>query len=295
MLRKVLVSVVVSALSVCVFAGDLQRDLKSRWLGAWVVTTTETYSDCRGAYTNNRLHGNLVKGTGSHRFSTGELAKIDAVDLKRNRLDLQLTLAEPLLVPYPDGPFTLYREALCRIELEVALTRELVKSKDAGTIDDLIAGVLERYSTEQEAVGSEAYNYREIEPYPDGYDRTVAEHTVWKAEQTNTAVQAAFDHALDETTRLIDRIGDDPEYLSGFAEGVERARGFRYGACPALIVIDLGELRRRAAREHSRKDQEAVAFGHGYQDGKIMVIGLEMVRRLPACYVPVPYLEPEQD
>lgn len=290
MLRRIVVAAVLLALPLAAFGGDLQKDLKSRWLGAWVVTTTETYSDCQGAYTNNRLHGNLVKGTGAYRFRTGELAKIDTVDLKRKRLDLQISLAEPLLVAYQDGPFTLYREAHCRIELEVALDRQMVKSKQADVIDGLITRVLERYSTEDQAVLSENYNDREMEPYPADYRRTLAEHAVWKAEQTNAAVQASFDHAVDETTRLIDRIGDDPEYLAGFAEGVEKARSYRYGACPALMSMDLGNLRRQAAREHSRKDETGgiEAFTHGYQDGKIMVIGLEMIRRLPACFVPVP-------
>ena len=34
-----------------------------------------------------------------------------------------------MLLPTQDGPFTLYREASCRIELEVELPRDLVKSK----------------------------------------------------------------------------------------------------------------------------------------------------------------------
>jgi hypothetical protein len=292
MLRRRIVVIVLFALPLAVQAGDLQRDLKSRWLGAWIVTTTETYSACNGSYTNNRLHGNLVKGTGVHRFRAGELGKVDSVDLHRKRLDLQITLAEPFLVAYRDGPFTLYREAWCRIELEVALDRQLVKSKSADAIDDIITRVLERYPSEEEALDSEEYNDREMEPYPEDYERTLAEHAVWKAEQTNAAVDAAMDHAVEETTRLIDRISDNPDYLAGFAEGVERARSFRYGACPALLSMDLGALRREAAREHSRKDstENVTDFTYGYQDGKIMVIGLEMIRRLPSCYVPLPEL-----
>ena len=41
MLRRLIVVAVLLALPLAVQAGDLQRDLKSRWLGAWIVTTTE--------------------------------------------------------------------------------------------------------------------------------------------------------------------------------------------------------------------------------------------------------------
>ena len=68
--------------------------------------------------------GNLVTGGGHWRFQPGELAKLDKVDVNRSRIDLHLSLSEPMLVPWQEGPFTLYRESACKVELEIAVPRE---------------------------------------------------------------------------------------------------------------------------------------------------------------------------
>lgn len=95
-------------------AADLEQELRGRWLGAWVVTTVDTYSNCQGLATNNRIHGELVHGQGQHRFDRGELARVEKVDAKRSRVDLHLLLSEPLLVAYQEGPFTLYAKRSAR-------------------------------------------------------------------------------------------------------------------------------------------------------------------------------------
>ena len=123
---RYLVPVLLLSVAVPATAGDFQRTLQGDWLGAWVVVRGESYSDCNGGYTRNRINGTLVKGSAAWRFAPGELAKLDKVDLKRSRLDLSLTFDEPFLVSYQDGPFTLYREARCRVELEVEIDRKSV-------------------------------------------------------------------------------------------------------------------------------------------------------------------------
>jgi hypothetical protein len=272
-------------------AGQLQKALKGDWLGAWVVTRTEASSDCGGAYTDNRVNGTLVKSSGAWRFQAGELAKLDKVDLKRSRMDLLLTLQEPFLVPYQDGPFTLYREAWCQVELEIEIPRELVKGKDEDAIEQAMLAVLERYATEDEAIASGDYNGREREDYPDDYETTLARHAVWQAEQVNAAVQDRLDHAVFETARLTDRVDRNPVYLQGFAEGVTAARGVNLEACPNLLSLDLGEIRRQAARAKAREAGLSAEWISGYEDGKVLVYGLEMIRNLPACRVPVPALD----
>ncbi len=103
MKRIAILIAVVMIFPVSTLASKLERSLKSRWLGAWVVTTVETYSNCNGYYTANRMNGRLVNSRGGHRFERGELAKVVRVDAKRRRVDLLLSLPEPLLVPYNDG------------------------------------------------------------------------------------------------------------------------------------------------------------------------------------------------
>ena len=119
MKRNLMVAALIFLLTGVTLAGSLEKEVKGEWLGAWVVTGVESYSDCGSAHTNNRINGSLVKSKGDHRFQPGELAKINKIDVKKSRLDLLLTLAEPMLIPYQEGPFTLYREAQCKIELEI--------------------------------------------------------------------------------------------------------------------------------------------------------------------------------
>ena len=86
MRRMVLVAVLaLPALLAPSFAGDLERSIESRWRGAWVLTTVDTYSDCAGTYTNNHVNGKLVQGKGRFRFRPGELAQVQKIDLKRSR------------------------------------------------------------------------------------------------------------------------------------------------------------------------------------------------------------------
>jgi hypothetical protein len=255
-------------------AGTLQNELKSNWLGAWVVVKAESYSDCSGMYTNNRINGNLVKSRGSQAFESGELAKLQKVDAKRSRLDLMLVYQEPTLISYQDGPFTLYNEAYCKVELEIELPRQLVKSKNVAAVEEYVAMIVERHTNRDSAEDSDLWNMRERASYPDDYDITLAKHSVWKAEQLNAVVDAKLNTAVVETSRVIDRVSADPAYLDHFAQGVIHAREHRLEGCPALLGFSFA----------SRNDED----DPGYVDGLELTHGLELMRRLPGCYVQVP-------
>jgi len=283
-------------------AGGFQDTLKTRWRGAWVVTNAETYSDCAGLYTGNRINGRLVSGKATLRFKAGELAKVDSVDLKRSRLDLKISYPEPVLRAYQDGPFTLYDEALCRVELQVELPREMVKSQDVMAVERLLSPVVERHSTEDGARASRVFNERERDPYPADYTKTLAQHAAWRAEQTNLAVRTSIDHLVDEASRITERIGEDPDYISGFVAGVEAGRTPHPVACPDLMALASGTPPGYAmpgaggnVAQAARRGQpvpistEAQARRQrGYQDGLRLSLGLDAVRRLPACMVMVP-------
>lgn len=268
-------------------AGDLESSLESRWRGAWVITAVETYSDCAGLATNNRVSGNLVSGRGRLRFHTGEVAKVDRVDLKRSRLDLKLTLAEPLLVARKEGPYTLYDEVRCAIDLEVEVPRELVSGKNVQGIDSTLRPVLERFPTQEEARGSRTWNRRKREPYPADYERTLADYAAWKTEQANAAVQARIDKALEESGRLADRLTDDPDYLKGFAAGVERLRSKELEGCRDLMAADFAGLERPPSVASAVQSEAQQRWSRGYQDGQRLVLALALLRGLPRCFVPV--------
>jgi len=289
MRRIALALVALFVLPASVAAKELQSDVQSRWLGAWAIVSLDTYSDCSGMYTNNRVNGLLVRSAGAWKFGAGELARVDKVDLKRSRLDVLLSLVEPVLAPYQDGPFTLYREASCRVELEVELPRSEVKGKHGQAIDARLSQLLERHPNEAAARATGPYNGRERDPYPDDYARTVRRHAAWRAEQDNAFVQARIDTAVEETSHAVQRVQDHPAYLAGFGEGVEAARHARLDSCAAMLAIDLAAIRASAAEAKPGVESE---LADGYGDGQLVVFGVELVRRLPSCFVPVP---PEDD
>lgn len=271
-------------------AGSFQDRIENRWRGAWILTRIDTYADCAGAATHNRVNGSLVDGRGRYRFGAGELAKVERVDLKRSRLDLHVRLREPYLVSWQDGPFTLYREAACQIELEVELPRKVVQNDDLQGVETILQPVVQRFTAENEARASRVFNQRRRAPYPRDYERTLARYEAWKAERTNAAVQARIDQARQETARLADRVSSDPDYLKGFAAGIESMRERDYGNCGALMSVDLtgGEPKQAYA---SKTTEEQARFDRGKRDGGKLVLGLELLRRLPGCFVRVPQVE----
>jgi hypothetical protein len=278
-------------------AGELQNDIDARWRGAWVVTGVETSSDCMGFYNDNDVNGRLVSGRGRRQFKAGELARVDSIDLKHSRLDLRLTLVEPVLMSHQDGPFTLYDEARCRIDFQVELPREVVKHGDLRSVESIVMPVLQRHAAEDQARASASYNGREREPLPPDYDRTLQRHAAWQAKQVNDSVQASIFKLVDETSRIPDRINDDPDYMSGFVKGVEAGRAARVSQCAELIAVGNAPPQPphdrpapaayNAPGDRMAAERQARAT-RGYQDGMRLTLGVDAVRRLPACFVQVP-------
>jgi hypothetical protein len=267
-------------------AGDLQRELAGRWRGSWVILEVGVRSDCGGMYTNNRLNGRRVTGSGAYTFGAGELAQIEKVDLHRARLDVLLTLAEPMRTSWQDGPFTLYGQTTCRVELQAELPRSVVASGDVAAVEGALSQALERHDAREEAEASRAWNVRQVEPYPRDYEETLAEHARWRAEQTNAAVRDRIGQAQAETVRVTERIESDDAYLSGFARGVERARDLAWPACEGMVRGGVeGFVARVPAGEKTDAQRRQ---DRGFEDGQRLVVSLELGRRLPVCIVSAP-------
>ena len=72
---------------------------------------------------------------------------------------------------------------------------------------------------------------------------------------------------------------EDPEYLAGFAAGVERERDRSFGDCASAVT----------ARLHPDTERgEPDRWQDGYEEGQRLAFHLELMRRLVRCYVPVP-------
>lgn len=109
-------------------------------------------------------------------------------------------------------------------------------------IDAAFTGILERHATAEEAQRSRAWNHRKREPCPADYEETLARHATWKAEQTNALVRARLDRAVEESGRVADRLSSNPDYLKGFAAGLEAMKSIRPEGCSELLAGDFASL-----------------------------------------------------
>lgn len=267
----------VSLLPAGLVAGE--AEVNARWQGAWVVTGVPTHSDCAGRYTNNDVRGDLVVADARFHFAPGELAQVAKVNVNRRRIEVLLDLSEPILAARQEGPFTLYEELRCPVELRF----DRPDGGDA-VLDGLIAGSLERHTAVAAARDSSAWNGRQREDYPEDYEDTLADYEIWRAQQINAEVQARLDGAIDETATILRRVDDSPEYLAGFAAGVESGRAEYYpGDCGALLGRTVDGAVDRAP------SGKTIDWQEGFEDGQRLLYFSEMARRLRGCFVPAPY------
>ncbi len=274
--------VVATILTTAVSASELGDALNRELAGGWGVLEIEVYSSCGGTYSDNTVGSVGVSSKAEHRFSEGELVKIDKVKVKRQRVDLLLTIAVPLRRARIDGPFELYDDLECRAQLIFPVGREQVKTADVRGILTSIGERLTVFQSFAEAQESEAWNGREPDPLPADYETTLQRHAVWKAEQTNAAVRIAIDRALSAAADVADDLSDDTEYLEGFAHGAEEMSSFSVSECSSLLSVSYSVY-----HENPPKDQPS-RWRDGYDDGQELVFNVLVADRLRACTVPVP-------
>ena len=267
---------------------DFEDDVERAWVGAWVVARVETSSDCLGAYNNNEVRGRLASSKGSRRFAEGELSRVDKVNVKSDRVDLYLSVAEPVLVPRTDGPFTLYDERSCRVQLMVDVPREAIKGRQMDDVDAQLLEVVERHESEAAARRSRAWNGRERDPYPRDYEETLARHAAWKAEETNRALAATRLAALDEAAQALSRVTDDPDYLAGFAAGVEAQRRRSAPGCSSLDGSRFDGEEQRPPSDRRGSSPGERAWQRGFRDGQVVAWATRAARAVEGCFLPVP-------
>jgi hypothetical protein len=271
------------------YAGRFENSIGSRWSGAWILTGVDTYSDCNGFRTNNDVSGKLVQSRGHYAFRPGELARVVGIDVKHSGIKISLALPEPILVSYQDGPFTLYSEARCALDLDVDLQRSVIKSEDLDGIEEALAPLLQRFESQETATSSRDWNRRRREEYPADYNQTLARHAAWKAEQANAAIRARLDQASEETSHITERITGNPDYLKGFAAGVEAVRALELNECNDLMARSFQDIvPKPPAQSAAYLSPSAADFQRGFQDGGRLVYGLELMRRLPGCMAAAP-------
>lgn len=273
---RLLVPVLLVCLASPVLGASLEERLNARWRGGWVIVKLPVASSCDGFYNDNEVVGNRTDSKARRRFEAGELARVERVEVKRNRMDVFLDLGEGVLEPRQDGPFTLYDARTCKVQLKVPVQR----SDDDARAEARLAELFALYDTAAKAEASSTWNGRRREAYPKDYERTLAEYETWKAEQVNAAVQERMDEAIDEAALIKERIRSEPEYLEGFAAGIEKARDHYFGNCESLT--------RNVFSPSSASGSQGSSWKRGYEDGQRLAYDLELIRRLRSCFVSAP-------
>ena len=256
-------------------AQDLETALNARYRGGWVVVNAPLQSDCAGFYTDNELRGESVVSKGDERFAAGELARVERVDPKRERIDVFLDLTETILEPYTDGPFTLYNERACKAQLKIPVPPRALTDRRSALA--ALGEVLELHPAAEQAQASPAWNRRRRADYPPDYEQTLAQHATWRAAQVNAEVQARIEHALDEARRAMDRLAGDSEALESFGAGVRARRDQSFGDCDDMLASDFATQGADGA-----KDREA------FVAGERLAYWLTLARELEKCFVPPP-------
>lgn len=282
----------IAALAFVLAAGpaeaNLEKELERAWVGAWVVARVETASDCSGTYTNNEVRGRLTSTRGSRRFAEGELARVDKLNLKSDRVDLYLSVSEPVLVARTDGPFTLYDERSCRVQFMVDVPRATIKGARRDEVDAILLESAERHESAAAARRSRAWNGRERDPYPRDYEETLARHAVWKAEEVNRALAAARLVAVEEADQALARVTEDPHYLAGFAAGVEVQRSRSTPSCSVIAGARFAGDEQRPPTDRRGGSPSERAWQRGFRDGQVVAWGTRLARVVEGCFVPVP-------
>ncbi|HBL32101.1 MAG TPA: hypothetical protein DD490_35200 [Acidobacteria bacterium] len=277
-LRKVPLGVLAMLLLVSsvVSGADPEGELSARWQGGTVLVRLPIASSCDGFFNDNDVVGSRVDSKARHRFDAGEVARVDRINVKRNRVDVQLELSEGVLEEVQDGPFTLYDAKVCKVQLKVPVPDR----SDGAAVDRRLAELLERVGSVREAEASPGWNGRRRASYPPDYEETLAAHAAWKAAQVNAAVQARMDDAIEEAARVTDRVRAEPDYLDGFAAGLDKARDLYYGDCPSLLT--------KTFSPSSGGGGKSSDWRRGYEDGQRLGFHVELLRYLRGCFVPVP-------
>jgi hypothetical protein len=263
---------------------DTEDALNANWRAQWAITRIELHSSCDGFYNDNELRGSAVLSRAERRFAAGETAQVSKLNVKRGRVDVFLDLGEPVLNERREGPFTLYDEARCKVQLQVPMPDSALR--DPAAAERLLLDVLDRHADRRSAETSRAWNRRRREAYPPDYDETLAEYEVWKAAEVNRAIDARIVRASEDAQRALDRMRRDPDYLYGFGAGVEAQRSRSLGGCASLPGATLSERSAPSAEKKSAKD--ARQWENGYRDGQILAFALELLRELPRCRLALP-------
>lgn len=259
----------------------VESALRAGWVGRWVVLRTASFSDCDGGYTNNRLRGTLPGSRGAHRLEPGEVGQVDNLHLRRSRVDLLVGLAEPLRVELRDGPFQLFEQRECRIELQLPAPRSAVRGGDLGQLGALLTAAVEPHPSAAAAAASPLASGRRVEPLPPDHQERWIAYRAWQLEQLGRALRERLATALDRIDRLLAGTARGPSYAEGLLEGARELDREPRADCPELP--DLLFSPRRGAPPAELGEDDRRDWQRGWEDGQRLAFEVALAQRLERC------------
>lgn len=282
---------------------DEPPETLGEWRGQWVVVRTEVFSDCMDCVTVNDLEPGGVRSDGVRRFDPGELGRVRDLEVKRQRLEVTVDLAEPLLVSSPRAGFVLFDERDCGLRLRIPIARSTARAGDAAALDEHLRAVFERWPGLDEARASPSWNGRVRQAAPDGHRSTLEAYRAWRTGWAETVTEAAW----RVMSQVVARHAGDL-YLEGFAEGVEAVdprptsrpggveisyeEGGRWsfvveeavsrpgwGTCEDLADLPLP----RAPLAGEIGSSDSAERHRGRRDGRAFAYALQMIAKLREC------------
>jgi len=266
----------------------LGNRMEDRWNGTWVVTATETWSDCSGQYTGNDVTGTRVSSRGHERFEAGIPARIDSVEMTRDELKVRMTLSINMMVEREHRDYTLRALSRCRAELNVLLPPDVHRGGGDGDlygVERVLAQVMEKQSDEDSAILASNFLPQDDPAYAIARQGALARQNEWRASLDARTVASRLEQWRAETSLLSRQISQDPDYLAGFGRGVETERAAAPATCFDVMRLDpsLAPVRADAGAAFAAKGGRQKAWARGFEDGVRLTQGLEALRVLPTC------------
>lgn len=248
-------------------AGD---ELRAELVGRFGLTRAPLASDCAATPTRSKVVSGRPTGAGLRSFATGELVRVAEVRAGLlSGLEIELEVVEPALVSWRDGPFEVFDQRRCRIELDFEVPREVRKDKTRALA--AIAAVVETFDDERAAKAA-GWNGRRVEPYPEGWEETRREYEAWRVARRNEQVRAKTEEVLAAADQVLRYMKNDADYLASFGAGARARTSDSWSSCEAMLA---------ATFSASGSGGEDYA---GWADGQKVAWAARLARALQECY-----------
>jgi hypothetical protein len=261
----------------------VEDQLRASWLGRWVVLRGPVQSNCDQRFTNNRMRGVQPSSGGAHRLAPGELGRVENLHVQRARVDLLIGLAEPLRVEFRDGPFQLYEQLECRVELQIPAPREAIKQGSSEQLVTLLRGVVDGPWDHVVAEASPEWNRRRVEPLPDDHEERLAAYHQWKEEQLYRALRGRLAEALDRAAHIAGRTDRSGPYAEGLLAGMDETNPDRLFSADCPELPEARARTRRSSPPEELDDSDTRRWKDGFEDGQRLLFEISLARRIERC------------